>query len=303
VVIYLKFRIIKNTFKQGFQGMWRNRGMGLASITSISAVLMILGIILILILSINNFVLDTTTKFDQIQVFLEDDLEDETLNVIEEVTRDNEGVVSIMFQSKEQALELFKTDWGDQAYLLEGLEDKNPLPDSYIIQVENLEYAENIVNSIKTLDGVEEVKYDKDVIDKLIMFADYIRFGGIIIIAVLVFVSVFIISNTIKLTVASRRREINIMKYVGATNNYIRGPFIIEGILFGIIGAVISIIIVNFGYEYFFDLVNERLYSLFTVFLVAPKLIFIDIAIIFSAIGIGIGALGSLVSLKRFLNV
>ena len=283
--------------------MWRNRGMGLASITSISAVLMILGIILILILSINNFVLDTTTKFDQIQVFLEDDLEDETLNVIEEVTRDNEGVVSIMFQSKEQALELFKSDWGDQAYLLEGLEDKNPLPDSYIIQVESLEYAENVVNSIKTLDGVEEVKYDKDVIDKLIMLADYIRFGGIIVIAVLVFVSVFIISNTIKLTVASRRREINIMKYVGATNNYIRGPFIIEGVLFGIIGAVISIIIVNFGYEYFFDLVNERLYSLFTVFLVAPKLIFIDIAIIFSAIGIGIGALGSLVSLKRFLNV
>lgn len=303
VVMQLKFRIIKNTFKQGFQGMWRNRGMGIASVTSISAVLMILGIILILILSINNFVVETTTKFDEIQVFLEDDISEEILAVIEETTMKNKGVISIMFQSKDQALDNFKEDWGDEAYLLDGLEEKNPLPDSYIIQVEDIEYAENVVNSIKTLDGVEEVKYDKDVIDKLLIFANYIRVGGIIVIAILVFVSVFIISNTIKLTVASRRREINIMKYVGATNNYIRGPFIIEGVLFGLIGAIISIVIVYYGYEYFFGLVNEKLYTLFAIFLVAPKIIFKDIAIIFSAIGVGIGALGSLLSLKRFLNV
>ena len=283
--------------------MWRNRGMGMASVTSISAVLMILGVILILILSINNFVLDTTTKFDEIQVFLVDDLTEDQLNMIEETAKDNKGVVSVMYQSKDQALALFKEDWGDEAYLLEGLEEKNPLPNSYIIKVKDLEYADNVVKSIKTLDGVEEVKYDKDVIDKLVAFADYIRIGGIAIIAILVFVSVFIISNTIKLTVSSRRREINIMKYVGATNSFIRGPFIIEGVLFGLIGAVISIFIVYYGYEYFFDLVNDKLYTLFSVFLVAPKMIFKDIAIIFLAIGVGIGGLGSIVSLKRFLNV
>lgn len=299
----LKFRIIKNTIKQGLQGMWRNRGMGMASVTSISAVLMILGLILILILSINNFVLDTTTKFDEIQIFLVDDLTEDQLAAIEKTAKDNDGVVSVMYQSKDQALDIFKEDWGDEAYLLEGLEEKNPLPNSYIIKIKDLEYADNVVNSVKTLDGVEEVKYDKDVIDKLVTFADYIRLGGIAIIAVLVFVSVFIISNTIKLTVSSRRREINIMKYVGATNSFIRGPFIIEGVLFGLIGAVISIFIVYFGYEYFFDLVNDKLYTLFSVFLVTPKVIFKDIAIIFLAIGVGIGGLGSMVSLKRFLNV
>lgn len=283
--------------------MWRNRGMGLASVTSISAVLMILGIILILILSINNFVLDTTTKFDEIQVFLEDDLSDDILSNIEDTTKKNDGVISIMFQSKDQALKQFKEEWGDEGYLLDGLENNNPLPDSYIIQVEDIKYADAVVNSLKTLDGIEEVKYDKDVIDKLLLVANYIRYGGLIIIGILVFVSIFIISNTIKLTVASRRREINIMKYVGATNNYIRGPFIMEGVLFGLIGAVVSIIIVYLGYEYFFELVNEKLYSLFSVFLVAPKLIFKDISIIFSAIGVGIGGLGSLLSLKRFLNV
>ena len=299
----LKLRIIKNTIKQGLQGMWRNRGMGMASVTSISAVLMILGVILILILSINNFVLDTTTKFDEIQVFLVDDLTEDQLTAIEDTAKDNEGVVSVMYQSKDQALDIFKEDWGDEAYLLEGLEEKNPLPNSYIIKLKDLEYADNVVKSIKTLDGVEEVKYDKDVIDKLVAFADYIRLGGMAIIAVLVFVSVFIISNTIKLTVSSRRREINIMKYVGATNSFIRGPFIIEGVLFGLIGAVVSIFIVYYGYEYFFDLVNDKLYTLFSVFLVTPKMIFKDISIIFLAIGVGIGGLGSIVSLKRFLNV
>ena len=283
--------------------MWRNRGMGVASVASISAVLMILGMILIIILSINNFVADTTTKFDEIQVFLLDDATDDQLDNIEEEVAKNKGVVSILYESKDQALETFKEEWGEDAYLLDGLEKDNPLPNSYVIKLEGIEFAENVVNSIKGLDGVEEVKYDKDVINKLVTFADYIRLGGIVLIAILVFVSVFIISNTIKLTVTSRRREINIMKYVGATNNYIRGPFIIEGVLLGLVGAVVSILIVYFGYEYFFGLVNEGLYSLFSVLLVTPKVIFTDIAIIFSAIGMGIGALGSIVSLKRFLNV
>jgi cell division transport system permease protein len=282
--------------------MWRNRGMGLASVTSISAVLMILGLVLILILSINNVVLDTKLKFDEIEVFLVDDLGSDTLDEIETEVKDHPGVISIMFRSKEQALEIMKKEWAEEAYLLEGLEE-NPLPDSYIIKVNDIELAENLVNAIKTLDGVEEVKYYKDVIDKLLIFAGYIRAGGIVIIGILVFVSVFIISNTIKITVSSRRREINIMKYVGATNDYIRGPFIIEGVLFGLMGAVLSIGIVYFGYDYLYESMNEKMYNLFTFYLVDPKMIFADIAIIFGTIGAGIGALGSLLSLKRYLNV
>lgn len=302
VVIALKFRLFKNIVKQGFQSMWRNRGMGLASVTSISAVLMILGVVLILILSINNVVLDTKLKFDEIEVFLEDDLGSGVLDTIEAEVMDYPGVLSIMFRSKEQALEIMKEEWADEAYLLDGLEE-NPLPDSYIIKVNDIELAENLVNAVKTLDGVEEVKYYKDVIDKLLIFAGYIRIGGIVIIGILVFVSVFIISNTIKITVSSRRREINIMKYVGATNDYIRGPFIIEGVLFGLLGALLSIAVVYFGYEYLYESMNEKLYNLFTFYLVDPKMIFADIAIIFGTIGSGIGALGSLLSLKRYLNV
>ncbi len=139
----------------------------------------------------------------------------------------------------------------------------------------------------------------------MLLIANYVRGGGLIIIIILLLISVFIISNTIKITVAAREREVNIMKYVGATNGYIRGPFVIEGgVLFGLIGgAVLSILIVNKGYSYFFHSLSTELYVLFTVYLVPPKALIKDISIIFVAIGMGIGALGSMVSLKRFLNV
>lgn len=283
--------------------MWRNRGMGLASVGSISAVLMILGIVLILILSINNLVLEVKTKFDEIQVFLELDIEDKDIEPIEESIKSIEGVLSVVFRSKEQGLEIMKEQWEEESYVLEGLEDDNPLQNSYIIQLKDIKYADSVVETLKSIEGIEDVNYYKDIIDKLMVVANYIRFGGIVVIGVLVLVSVFIISNTIKITVASRKREINIMKYVGATNGYIRGPFIIEGILFGLIGAIFSILLINYGYEYFFKSVSDKLYVLLTVYLVPPSLLIKDITIMFTAIGVGIGALGSIVSLKRFLNV
>lgn len=299
----MRFRIFKNIVKQGFQGMWRNRSMGIASVSSISAVLVILGLVLILILSINNAVMETKTKFDEIQVFLEDDLKNEDLDTIEEEIGMKEGVLSVIFHSKEQGLESMKEEWGDDSNLLEGLEDDNPLQDSYIIQLTDIEYADIVVEEIRSIEGVESINYYKDVIDKLMIFSNYIRIGGIVIVGALVLVSVFIIANTIKITVASRKREINIMKYVGATNGYIRGPFIIEGILFGLVGAGISILLINYGYEYFFESVSNKFYVLFTVYLVPPSSLFKDISIIFTSIGVGIGALGSIISLKRFLNV
>ena len=299
----MKFRLLKNIIKQGFQGMWRNRGMGLASVSSISAVLMILGMVLIMILSINSLVIDTQSKFDEIEIFLEDDISQNSMVYIEDMVRGKEGVISIIFESKENALNKLREDWGEDAYLLDGLEDENPLPDSYIVRLTDIKYAEEIVNEAREMEGVEKVQFHKELIDRLMLFANYIRLGGMVIIGILVAVSIFIISNTIKITVASRKREINIMKYVGATNSYIKGPFVIEGLLFGVLGAIISIFIVYFGYGYIFSIINDRLYSLFTVVLVTPTSILGDISIIFIAIGAGIGALGSLISMKRFLNV
>lgn len=233
---------------------------------------------------------------------MKDDIKEEEIENIGNKIKSSDGVKNVKFLTKDEAMKEMKEDWGEEGELLEGLEE-NPLPNSYIIQLENIEYADAVVENIKGLKGIEEVKYYRDIIEKLLSTANYIRIIGIIIIVILIAVSVFIISNTIKITVTARKREINIMKYVGATNGYIRGPFIIEGILLGLIGAILSILIVNYGYEYLFKVINEKLYVMFTVYLVAPYALLKDISIMFIAIGVGIGTLGSLVSLKRFLNV
>lgn len=298
----MKFRLIKNVIKQGFQGMWRNKGMGLASVTSITAVLIILGLVFILILSLNNIVVDTKDKFDEIQIFLEDTTEDEQIELIKSKIENQEGVSSVIFQSKDEALEKMKKEWGEEAYLLEGLET-NPLPNTIIVKLKDIEYADSIAEKIKDLEGIEEIQYNQDIIEKLVLVANYVKTGGMLVVSILIFVSVFIISNTIKLTVTARKREISIMKYVGATNGYIKGPFIIEGVLFGLIGAALSLAVVYYGYDYFFNTVSDRLYVLFTIYLVPPKVLLKDISTIFVTIGAGIGALGSLVSLKKFLNV
>lgn len=298
----MRLRIASNIIKQGFKGVWRNKGMGLASITSITAVLLILGIVLILILSLNNIVMDTREKFDEVQIFLEDEITRTQLQEIEKKAKETDKILYVIFKSKDEALEEMKEGLGEEGYLLDGLEE-NPLPHTLILKLKDIEYAEDVVKSIENLDGIEEVQYNYDIIEKLVVFTNYIRTGGLIIVLILILVSIFIISNTIKLTVTARKREINIMKYVGATNGYIRGPFVIEGVVFGLIGAIISILAVNYGYNYFFNAANDKLYVLFTVYLVPPKALMQDISIIFIAIGAGIGALGSLVSMKRFLNV
>src|SRR5699024_5134498 len=143
----------------------------------------------------------------------------------------------------------------------------------------------------------------RDNMSKIITSINYIRTADIIIVGVLLFISICIISNTIKITVKTRKEDINIMKYVGATNGYIRGPFIVEGLLLGLLGSVLSIFVVNYGYKYFFTRISEKLYLFFTIYLIPPYALTNDIIIIFTAIGVGIGVLGSLVSLKRFLNV
>lgn len=161
----MRFRIFKNTLKQGFQGAWRNRGMGMASIGSIAAVLIILGLVLIMILSINNLVMETKGKFDEIQVFLEDNISEEVSRAIEKETLESSGVLTVVYKPREEALQDMKKGWEENAYLLEGLET-NPLPNSYIVKLKDIEYAEEVVNKISELNGVEGVNYYQDLIEK-----------------------------------------------------------------------------------------------------------------------------------------
>ncbi len=136
--------------------------MSLASIGSVMSVLIILGIVLVIVLNINNLTGMAKEQFDEIQVYLQDGINEEQIENIGEKLRELDGVLAVIYQSKEQALEIFKKEWGDKAYLFEGLE-KNPLPNSYIIQLKDIKYTEDVVNRINGLTGIEDIRYYKDI--------------------------------------------------------------------------------------------------------------------------------------------
>ncbi len=298
----MKVRTVKYVLGQGLVGLWRNRTMSMASIGTVAATLIILGLVITLVLNISNLADLVQLQFDKIQVYLSDDLSIEEINNVGKQIEVINGVSGIIYESKEEALEKYKESWGEEGYLLEGLE-KNTLPNSYIIQMDDLELADSIVEKLIPLKGIDEIKYYKEIVDQLLRIARFIRTIGLVIILILIFVAVFIISNTIKLTLNVRRQEIGIMKNVGATNWFIRWPFLLEGMLLGLIGAIISTAVVYYGYQYAFNVITGRFYLMFSAYMVSVNDMMNKTIYIFAVLGIGVGALGSIFSLRRYLRV
>lgn len=298
----MKIRTINYIFKQGFVGVWRNRGMSIASISSVAASLGVLGIIITLVLNINNLSYIAQMQFDTIQIYLEEELTVEEIDHMGKKIGTIAGVQAIEYESKEDALNNMKEQWGEQGHLLEVLEE-NTLPNSYIVHMENIEVADSIVNELKSLEGIEEIKYHKELVDSMLRIAGFVRTIGLGLILVLVLIAMFIIANTIKLTLNARRQEISIMKYVGATNWFIRWPFFIEGMLLGLIGAVIASGFVYYGYHYAFNLIVTRFSVMLSVYVVSVDEMMRKMIPIFVVLGAGVGALGSIVSLRKHLRV
>lgn len=290
-------------FKQAFMNLWRNRTMTFASITSVTATLLILGIVFLLVVNISNFGDYASDQFDVIQVFLKDDLSNEEMLDIGEKITQIDSVEGVTFETKEQALEKMKQDWEEHAEVLAGLEARNPLPNSYIVHMDNLVYSDYIVREILKMDGILEIKYYQDIIQKIRSITEFIRTLGMGLIAILLFVTTFVISNTIKLAVTSRKGEIQIMKYVGATHWFIRWPFIIEGTILGLMGAGIAMSIIYITYSYTYDLLTSNFYVIIAAYIVPVAGIMRDILEVFIPVGAGIGALGSLWGVRRYLNV
>ncbi len=170
----MKIKSFSYTFKEALKNLWRNHMMSIASVSSVAATLIILGIIFILIININSLTDSVKVQFDSVQVYLQDDLD---RNVIEDIGNDIVnivGVKEIIFESRGKALENMKESWDENGYLLDGLEE-NPLPDSYIVVLKGLVYSEHVVSELKLIEGVEEVKYYQDVIDKLLNVTQFIR--------------------------------------------------------------------------------------------------------------------------------
>ncbi len=287
---------------QTFQSIFRNRFMSLASISAVMAVLILLGYVVLIMLNINNIAMITTEEFDEIAIYINEDVTDSEIVELGETLEAMDGVMTVVYLPKEDALELEKLKWGEQAYLLEGLRT-NPLPNTYLIQLENVDYSDNVLPKISEMEEVEDYRYYQDTVESLIAISQTIRNIGIVVIGALLLLTVFIISNTIKITVIFRRKEIELMQYLGATNGYVRTPFVIEGIILGLIGAGLAIAVIFLSYNNLTEYVTNYLLSGFSTYVINLNVVFTDIVIIFITIGVGIGTLGSLISLKKFLSV
>lgn len=285
--------------KEVYTSFKRNIWMTLASIFTVVLSLFILGFFSIVILNLNKMA-DTLESQVQISVYLKDDLSQEEIDETKETLSKIEGLQDIKFITREEAMENFKERLGDQQFLLDALDDTNPLPDSFSLTVTSPQQVKTIADTAAALDSVESASYSQDIINHLFNLTHLIRLIGVALIILLTGAAIFIISNTIRLTVFARRKEIAIMKYVGATDWFIRWPFLLEGICLGFIGGGLATIFLYIVYNQ----VTQEIYEAMAFFPLIPQHPFIDyISLAVLVAGIIIGALGSTISLKRFLKV
>ena len=292
-----------NVVKESFSGLWRNKTMSFTSIISIAAMLTLFGVVMLMIVNLNGFAYQTGEKLDKVVFFLKDEASPSDVNDFIDELHNNNKVKKVSYVSRDEALKEFKESFGDNSKILENIPGGNTLPASVTVEMKKLSYGKEIEDKYKDLPIVEDHNYYYDFVTQMIKVQNGVKYVGAGIVLILVLVSVLIIHNTIKIAISNRRKEINIMKYVGATNTYIRGPFLINGIIFGVVGALIAGFITMKLYEILFDRLNPQLYDITHVDLVSALAIRADLFIIFLCIGVGIGFFGSLFSTKKFLDV
>ncbi|MBP1550702.1 MAG: permease-like cell division protein FtsX [Oscillospiraceae bacterium] len=302
----MKFSNFKYLVKQGFSNFKENRLMSVASIGVIISCLFIVGVCGLLAANINSF-----AKFlgdqNEVVAYLYDDASEEQVNHISEFLKGNENVASYDYISKEEALQEQMGYLGEYGDLLESYTgDNNPLPASFRIKVKDLTKIQITSDQLSQLGGVELLSTPTELAGVLITIKNAAYYGGVAVLAILVFVSIVVISNTIRLTVFARRKEINIMKFVGATNGFIRLPFIVEGVIIGTIGAVITFGVLSGGYYYLLTYMAANAtgwLAMVSGVLIPYADIWWIMLVAFLGFGWFIGAVGSAISMKRYLKV
>ena len=302
-------RSLKRYFRDAAHGVFRNFSLSLASISCITITLIVVAVSLVLSMNVQNFS-DSIRKDVTVVMFLKGDTtkEDETkiLNELKSITNIEDS--SIMFKSKTESANELKN--GNEIFAStvdRWTEETNPLLDSYMFKVKEIEKIDDTINEVKNLsftkDKINNINYGEDIVHQLIVVFNVVKKVCIVAVASLVLVTAFLIANTIKLAIYSRKREIEIMRLVGASNISIKIPFIIEGLFIGIIGAVIPIIITIFGYTTLYDFFGGKLFSSALAALIAPMPFVYNISGILVLIGILVGMIGSYQAVRKYLKI
>jgi cell division transport system permease protein len=296
-------RTFFNFFRDAYYNIKRNTLMSTASIASVVAALIIMGIILILAINVNYLVKQVEESLEM-KIYLADTASEERVAEIGQLIKATPHVTHMEYLSKEKALEEFAS-WFDENEdkLLQGYAaNGNPLPRSYVVKVDDASYLEDMYSVMVKQEGVTDAVYGKEYVDVLLKFNRIMNMVSFVIVVILSLVSLFTIYNTIKLTIYARRDDVDIMKYVGASNAYIQMPFIIEGSVLGLIGASVAILLIRGVYTMVLGMMQAGAVLPLSTTLAPFDIVVHQIAIYFLLYGFVIGAAGSLISVSKFLR-
>ena len=292
-----------NTYliKEGYENLKKHGSKTFSTMLIICATMLVLGIFIVLFTNVNKNV--ETVKVEQgIQAFTEDTATESDIEYIKDAIEKIDGVGEIQYIDKDMAYEDAKNVFKDQEYFLEGLDKVQIFPASYVIKFADIEQANNIKTAIEKIDGIYKVKYNSSTINAVISISRIANIFLLGIGAVLLVVSIFIISNTIKLAVYSNKREIFIMRYIGATNKFIKKPFIIEGAIMGVVSALISFMLISIAYVVIYARIPKVGSSLGVFGFIPYTKLWLPILAIYVVLGLFIGILGSSISIKKYLK-
>lgn len=301
---YMKiFRMLGRNIRDAFKSVFRNFSLSLASISCITITLIIVAISILATLNVNNFAKVMKEDVTMV-VFLNTETTAEEEEQIEFQLKNMDNVESVEFRSKEDVKnEMAGTSETLRSIMEEWEESDNPLKDNYLIKVTDIEKIKDTANEIQKIEQVDAVNYGEGMIEQLITAYDAVQKVSLLVVIALIVVTIFLIINTIKLTIFSRKREISIMRLVGASNFTIKNPFVIEGMFLGILGSIIPILITTYGYLAFYNHFQGYLFSSPLIKLIKPEPFIYYVALLVLVIGIIVGMLGSYRAVKKYLKV
>ena len=302
-IIMRGIRTIQRYIRDAAKSVVRNFSLSLASISCIAITLIVVAFSIVISYNVENFT-ESIRKDVTMVIFLDGDAKEEDRTRIEKEIRDTKNVEKLTFKSKqESALETAKGNEVFQAIIDGWTDDTNPLLDSFELKVKDVEEIKDTANIIKKVEKVKTVSYGEDMVDQLIVIFDVVKKVSIGAVVALIVVTAFLIANTIKLAIYSRKREIEIMRLVGASNISIKIPFVIEGLFLGLLGSIIPIILMIYGYISLYDFFGGKLFSSSLAKLITPYPFVYFASLLLMVIGILVGMFGSWRAVRKYLKI
>jgi cell division transport system permease protein len=284
--------------KQALKNMSRNKVMSFSTILTVAISLLIVGSFVVFIVNAGIFIENQSDK-TQLSVFVDTAYTQEQAKAVENKLKEIDGVETLIYKSKDEALKEMIAKQGGESGLEAILGDENPMPHTFIITGTDNTKLEGISTVAQTIEGVYKVDYAKDLADRLTSIVNAIRVGGVVAVGILFLIAVFLISTTIKLALYAKRKEIQVMKYVGSSNSFIQGPFLTSGMLLGFLGALVSSVILFVAYKFLMDWAKNV--EFLNLRFEGGQIALIIAGLLLS--GILVGALGSYISLRKYLEV